>query len=142
GRQLDLHSCAEANDWHNIGGIIDLSLSLQSSPTSTQARGNFQILGFAWGSHHEKNPISARLNYKNHELNIASQGDALYLEAGLEGPQIALRRFHLIASQNLWIKGSGFVRGPEKELALKIEAQGLPVTDWPPLSKRYPEATG
>jgi hypothetical protein len=142
GTNLDLAKWAKANGWRNIGGIMTVSLHVNGALENLSAQGDLGIERFTWGSRREKNPMKVRMVYQNHQLTLQSQEDALYLEAGLEGETLALRRFHIISSQDLWIKGSGSVSGPEKTLDLQIEAKGLPITDWPPLAKRYPLAGG
>ena len=142
GNNLDLLTWARANGWRNIGGIAKASLRATGPLNNLSAQGTLQIDRFSWGSRREKNPVIARLTYQSHQLVLQSQGDTLYLEAGLEGDRLALRRFHIISSQDLWVKGEGSISGPEKSLDLQIEARGLPVGDWLFLSKQYPLATG
>jgi hypothetical protein len=141
-RGLDLRELSQANDWGNIGGLLDGRFQLTGSRGRPQAEGRLQARDFEWGAHREETPVSLHFLHRDGRVRARDDEGLFYLDAEKTGDGWSLSRLAFALSDGLTLKAGGEIQGPENRFSLAVTLRNAPLREIPALLKKYPAVGG
>lgn len=138
--RISLKALGAANGWTSVGGTADARVIVE--PAARAVSGRVGLDGLRWGDIQMRGRHEAALRLANGRLTASADNGALLLSADVDASGVKIDDFRFSVGGGTLTVSGRLGRRQSDAMALEIAGEGLPLSLWPPIIDRYPEASG